>query len=409
MSGPKTSRYTLTPEQRTFMMDQLSLRRDRDALRHALAAMGECAGFIREHASRLDAAETRAIDAEAAAVQALLSQPVPGIPAELHALCGETRRQLQQTVKAVSSFTRRKQELQAGLDRSIARDIAAGFDATLDDALAARTPARARYDERLRAILREAVTADTAALARQALEQLEGLQDALADSFAAITVQPLERRYRQEREQHAAEQAQYMLLCHQHDALCRQLGLPVSPMPWHPGALAALERENAALEQQLCRQEEQAYIRRALDDVMVDMGYALVGERDVRKRTGARFHHALYTTGDGTAVDVTYDANGQIAMELGGLDDRDRLPDDGETAMLCACMEDFCTSFEEVEARLAARGVVLRQRIALQPADAAYAQIINVQDYDAAQDVVLISEAKHDRVRRDTRRYLEKE
>ena len=77
--------------------------------------------------------------------------------------------------------------------------------------------------------------------------------------------------------------------------------------------------------------------------------------------------------------------------------------------MLCACMEDFCTSFEEVEARLAARGVVLRQRIALQPPDAAYAQIINVQDYDAAQDVALISEAKHDRVRRDTRRYLEKE
>lgn len=410
MSGPKTSRYTLTPEQRRFMQDQLRLRSDRAALHNALAELSHCSSFIREHAERLAHADHQAIDAEAAAVRKLLAAAVPATPAELHALCRQTSRQLEQTLKVVSALTDRQKALRAQLDESIARDIARGFAATLDDALDAQAVTRAQYAERLRVILRDAVTAETAAQAQQALAQLRSLGDeGLLQSFATITVQPLERQHRQEAARYEAEKPQYMLLARQYAALCGQLGLPAEPVPWHPGAAAELAQRTAALEQQLCHQEEQAYIRQALDEVMLDMGYALIGERDVRKRSGARFHHALYTLGDGTAVDVTYDANGQIAMELGGLDDTDRLPDAMEAEALCTCMEDFCTSFEEVEARLAARGVVLRQRIALQPPDTAYAQIINVQDYPDAADAALFRPSEHVREQRRARQSMKEE
>jgi hypothetical protein len=79
---------------------------------------------------------------------------------------------------------------------------------------------------------------------------------------------------------------------------------------------------------------------------------------------------------------VTYDANGQIAMELGGLDEVDRVPAPQEATALCEDMADFCTSFAAFEERLAARGVVLRERIAHLPPDERHAQIINVQDYE---------------------------
>ena len=90
----------------------------------------------------------------------------------------------------------------------------------------------------------------------------------------------------------------------------------------------------------------------------------------------------LYTYGEGTAVNVTYSSDGKIAMELGGIDATDRLPNDHETSVLCESMEQFCDDFKEIEKRLLAKGVVLASRISMLPPSAEYAQIINTTDYN---------------------------
>ena len=84
----------------------------------------------------------------------------------------------------------------------------------------------------------------------------------------------------------------------------------------------------------------------------------------------------------GTAVNVTYSSDGQIAMELGGISREDRLPTVEETQVLTEDMETFCGEFAEFEKRLRAKGVILGNRIAMSPPSADYAAIINVNDYE---------------------------
>lgn len=74
--------------------------------------------------------------------------------------------------------------------------------------------------------------------------------------------------------------------------------------------------------------------------------------------------------------------NGQIVMELCGLDEVDRTPEFAESEQLCRDMENFCEDFSEIERRLAEKGVVLRSRIQKLPPNVEYAQILNVNDYE---------------------------
>lgn len=410
MSGPKTNRYTLTPEQRQAMEDRMTIRSCRASLQEELAALNECARYLEDHAKRIDAQVLPEVQQEIAAVQMLLKEEIPAAGEALHPFSEKTQQQLRRTVKLTAVLAEKREELEAQVDQSIKQDIAAGFSATLDDALAARIPTAEDYAQRLRAVISGAVTTQTEKEAHQALEQLGTVASAaFLQNFAAITVIPLENRCRAEKVQYEAEKADYALLLRRYAAACQQLAVPAEPHPWYPGAMAELEMLTTGLEQQALACEEQAYIRRALDEVMVDMGYALLGERDVKKRSGARFHHVLYDFGDGTAVDVSYDANGQIAMELGGLDSADRIPTAGESMALCRSMEAFCTSFEEVEKRLAAKGVVLRNRIAMLPPSEEHAQIINVEDYQLTGEAKLFDASRSAGVREQKKQYRDGE
>ena len=94
-------------------------------------------------------------------------------------------------------------------------------------------------------------------------------------------------------------------------------------------------------------------------------------------------------------------------MELGGLDTTDRLPDAHETARLVGSMERFCSDFPEIERRLAARGVVLAQRISMLPVSPEYAQIINTTDYEMTAKAETLQAKKQRRPSR--RKALRKE
>lgn len=127
--------------------------------------------------------------------------------------------------------------------------------------------------------------------------------------------------------------------------------------------------------------DEQEYISRTIDEVMLEMGYDLIGDRTVTKRSGRQFHSELFTFSEGTAVNITRSSSGQITMELAGLDSSDRQPTDDESDVLCAEMESFCGAFSEFEKRLAKKGVISKH-ISILPPTSEYAQIINVNDYE---------------------------
>ena len=180
----------------------------------------------------------------------------------------------------------------------------------------------------------------------------------------------------------------YQVLCEMSETECQQSILSSE-------SVEIINEEIKRIEDIMKKQREQAYISDCIDEVMIEMGYSVLGSREVTKRNGKHFRNELYNYGDGTAVNVTYSPDGRIAMELGGLDTTDRIPTDAESTVLCGEMEDFCDSFKEIEKRLLAKGVVLASRVQLLPPDAAYASIINTSDYDMKSQTKRFSAQTH--------------
>ena len=172
--------------------------------------------------------------------------------------------------------------------------------------------------------------------------------------------------------------------------LCSQLHIAAKKFIFSESGVAELKAEIAKLQNELLEDSEQEYIADAIDEVMEEMGYDLIGSREVTKKSGKRFRDELYTFSEGTAVNIRYDSQGKIAMEHGGIDSTDRLPSSSEATKLEDEMISFCDKFTEFEKRLAAKGIVCKNRVSHLPPKAEYAQIINTSDYDMIAEVETI-------------------
>lgn len=229
---------------------------------------------------------------------------------------------------------------------------------------------------------------------RQAMEALQRIEAiSYLCTFRAVTVKGLRRKLDAHREALKRQKE----LTARYEALCVMAG--ETP---REHAAEQLEAEAARLEAAIIRQREQAYISECVDEVMSDMGYDLIGTREVRKRSGKQFRNELYTFGEGTAVNVTFSSDGQISMELGGLAREDRIPTAEETQRLTKDMEAFCEEFAEFEQRLRQKGIVVGDRIALSPPTAEYAAIINVNDYDVSAGTQITEMSTQSRRRQAT-------
>ena len=211
--------------------------------------------------------------------------------------------------------------------------------------------------------------------------------DDFIKNFNAVTVKPLIdecRDYIKNMETYGAEfeelEAEYKVLCS--DAHIASKTFEISER-----GIAGLKAEISKLEAEALENSEQEYIAEAIDEVMEEMGYDLIGSREVTKKSGKRFRDELYTFSEGTAVNIRYDNQGKIAMELGGIDSTDRLPSSSEASRLEDEMVAFCDKFTEFEKRLAAKGILCKNRVSHLPPKAEYAQIINSSDYDMKTEV----------------------
>jgi len=214
----------------------------------------------------------------------------------------------------------------------------------------------------------------------RALDRIDSVDHLM--SFCSITADPLEKCFHKEKAAIAARALKLEELTERYIVLSKLVGTMTQNVPTD---IDFLEEKIAEMEQQLIHSREQEYIAACIDEVMVEMGYDLIGQREVTKKNGKHFRNELYTFNECTAVNVTYSSDGQIAMELGGLSDEDRIPSAEETDVLVEEMEEFCADFKEIERRLSEKGVVLKSRIALSPPAAEYAAIINVGEYTLAK------------------------
>ena len=193
----------------------------------------------------------------------------------------------------------------------------------------------------------------------------------------------------------------------EYEVLVGELGVPKKQFSFSLESIEELEKEIQDMQKIIQRKEEQEYISECVDKAMQEMGYKVIGNREVVRKDGRRFTNELYLFDEGTAVNVTYSDEGQITMELGGLDDQDRIPSEAECQSLAQDMVSFCDDYLKIEEKLRAMGIV-SHRVSILPPEAQFAQIINTSDYCMKEDVVSY-EAKKTHKSTATQGYLRKD
>ena len=142
---------------------------------------------------------------------------------------------------------------------------------------------------------------------------------------------------------------------------------------------------------------EKKEIQIGLNEVMEELGYHVLAEKETVRKSGKKIHEEVFSFGEGTAVNIT-EAEGQITMEIVGLDTSTRMPDETEEDYLEEEMVTFCAAHKEIEEKLKVRGIVLKNRIQMNKPSREYARILNITAYDQkSNNISMIQERKRDR------------
>lgn len=422
MSGPKTSRVRVTPAQRRILEEQRRIQRERELEerrireeQRRIAAERDRLSTLQQEARRIVADVDRTIQqleplyAETGRDMSILSQAKTLRASVMTALnlatsatnsdgsarLLELNQGVQTAIHKLSSITKSAKEELASADKAFRAEVAdridGGFDFTFDDVGDTSNISSNPFAQSIQAELAALEEMSLTEAQRIRLEEVQTKFEEIEDpdflkNFYAMTVLPFAKECRAYHTAYAAQGEEYERKCFIYESNAQKLGIAVEHIPFSSEAIAVLDARIEEMEAAIQHQEEQAYISRCVDEAMQEMGYSVVGNRDVVRRNGKRFHNELYLFDEGTAVNVTYSNDGQITMELGGIGIDDRIPTAAESASLASDMRTFCDDYYEIEKRLRKKGIIT-ERISILPPDEQYAQIINVSDYTLSADV----------------------
>lgn len=404
MSGPKTSRYTLTPEQRRILAEQRERERRRavasESIQRNSKRLLQIGGMFSSE-KQVSAELMNRIGNDGGFSQKIneLEKLIAPIALIIAGTDKDDISALERTAEVVSECAAKAEKAVQELSDIAAQNeikLRAHLDAVIDQGFSASFAEMKSTDsisigdvkDKMRAQLLQMKKNNV--LPAELLEEISGAMSGIDEiqdkvflkNFSALTVSPLIKKCKSFLSEYEECHEEFEKLYSEYAALCELYCYTAQEYPCTAASIEILKAEIQRMKEMAAEEDEQAYISDCLDEVMEEMGYAVLGRREVTKKNGKHFQNKLYTYGEGTAVNVTCSSDGKVAMELGGIDVADRLPDEREAALLCDSMESFCDDFKEIEKRLLTKGVILAERISLLPPSAEYAQIINTADYE---------------------------
>lgn len=416
MSGPKTSRYTLTPEQRRILAEQrkierrkavatANIKRNNKRLLHIGSLFSDERTIARELNERTDSdggftERMKELEAVIAPIASLIANTNNEDVVSLENTAKSLTDTLSKAERIVAELTDISTKNGLSLHNLLQADIDKGFETSFSDVRPAAFGSKTTDKETIRTRLTalrgiERLPDEKIIEIDAALSKLQNIEnDMFLSNFTAVTVTPLIKQCEQFLAEYEACHSEFERLYTEYSALCDLYYYVAQDYPCSVDSIEKLKAEIKRITEEAAENDEQAYISECLDEVMEEMGYIVIGSREVTKKSGKHFRNELYRYSEGTAVNVTYSSDGRIAMELGCTDTIDRIPDAHETDTLCSSMERFCEDFKEIEKRLLARGVILADRISLLPPSAEYAQIINTSDYQMKEKTESVTEKK---------------
>lgn len=428
MSGPKSSRYTLTPEQRRILAEQRAIERRKSIASEnikrnnkrlmQIGSMFSAAKQVSDELLSRSANDggfaTKLLELESviAPVAPIVAKTDNNDVNSLESTSKEVATRLIKAEKIASELSAISAKNEIALHASLSADIDKGFGTSFADIQTASQTTISEGKSKIRSQLIEMKNnqnlpkglIDELSATLSKIESIES--EAFLKNFSSVTVSPLLKRCKQYLNEYETCHEEFEKLYSEYIALCDLYFYVAQEYPCCNASIEVLNAEIKRIKETVDADDEQAYISDCLDEVMEEMGYTVIGSREVTKKNGKHFRNELYTYGEGTAVNVTYSSDGKIAMELGGIDSTDRLPDSHETAVLCESMADFCEDFKEIEKRLIEKGVVLAERISLLSPSAEYAQIINTSDYEIDQNVDKLKKKKSIRKTETQKKHL---
>lgn len=409
MSGPKSTRYTLTPEQRRILAEarerERKTRFEWNKLQQYRNALADLKDNLESAKKRVEVFMERFgvgkeekiyihICDSLVQIQAVVQEvgliniqsgleKLQSINSKMHTVTENAKKAL---------YEGQGNEIEEKLSTDIEDSISAGMMIRVDEEIVKPLEhieaQRIKIDEILTSVL---VLNMSSELRNERIEILNRVQeisnDSFMDNYYAMTVLPFVKKCKRYNEQVEEYGEEFENLISKYRYYSEYLELPVMQFAFSMDKMETLKQEVKELEKQCEQLEEQRHISESLDEVMCDMGYHVVGSRKVIKKSGREFRNELYQFSEGAVVNITYAANGQISMELGGVDTCDREPSEAECTALCDEMSEFCGDFQEIEKRLKEKGVVLANRISMLPPVEEYAQIINISDYEMTEQV----------------------
>ncbi len=165
--------------------------------------------------------------------------------------------------------------------------------------------------------------------------------------------------------------------------LCEETGTAKESFDLSSSGISSMKKACVLMNAKVMRQRENEEVFRIVQETMQELGYPLLAEKLVTESEssseGIRKLLLRYT--EDTAVRVTVTPDGQVAMEMGLMDNEDRNPNDDDIGYLCDQMKNFCTDYQQIESKLAEKGIVFERKNYLPP-EPAYAEIINVKEFD---------------------------
>lgn len=409
MSGPKSTRYTLTPEQRRILAEarerERKTRREWDKLqqyKNELATLNDNLETAKKNVDMLverlgtGKEEQTNICTSLAEIQEVIQEA--GIINEqsglekLQSINAKIQTTVKSAKKAKALYEGQSKEIADKLSTDIDDSISAGMMLRVEEAivkpLSHLEVQHKKIDELLNSVQALNISRELQEECMEIRQKAHEISnEGFIDNYYAMTVVPFVKKCKRYDEQLAEYGEEFEELTSKHRYYSEYLGLPVVQFVFSMDKIETLKQEVKELEHQCEQLEEQRHISESLDEVMREMGYHVVGSREVVKKSGRKFRNELYHFSEGAVVNITYAANGQISMELGGVDTCDREPSEAECAALCDEMTEFCGDFQEIEKRLKEKGVVLANRISMLPPVEDYAQIINISEYEMTEEV----------------------
>lgn len=417
MSGPKSSRYTLTAEQRRLLTEQRRIERRKSVASESIkrnnkrllqiggmfSSEKKVSGELLNRTGNDGGFDLKLKELETiiVSVSPIISKAKTDDVNSLENIAKTVSESLAKAEMIATELSHISAKNEVELQGLLKADIDKGFTTSFADIKLLNTVNEIRDEICVQLIQMKKnsnLPNDLIVEIEKIIYNLDTIEDeSFLKNYSSVTVAPLIKRCKYFLDEYEKCHKEFEEIYTEYVALCDLYYFVAQEYPCCTESIDKLKAEIQRIKDEVADDDEQAYIAECIDEVMEEMGYSVLGSREVTKKNGKHFRNELYTYGEGTAVNVTYSSDGRIAMELGGIDVSDRLPDERETSVLCESMEQFCGDFKEIEKRLLAKGVVLSERISMLPPSAEYAQIINTSDYQLTEKVEKLQAKKQQR------------